>query len=92
MDIETEFFSGYPQTKPKKCKTCPNTQPDHIIGTWFCGVVIAMRYIQNISTHNAPENWAYHGVDLNLIPEECLKGITKEALLNLPVLSSEGEG
>jgi len=89
MATETEFFNGYPRTKPEECKTCPGIQPDNIIGTWFCGVVVAKRSIQQVSTCNTLENWEYRGINLDQIPKECPKNFTKEALFSLPVQLSE---
>ena len=91
MTMETEFFDNYPKSKPEECKACPNVQPDYIIGTWTCGVVVAKRSIQQVRTHNTPEIWRYHGINLDRIPKECLKNISKEALLSLPVQSPEDQ-
>jgi len=85
MAVQTEFFDGYPKSKPEECKDCLNLHPDSIIGTWFCGVILAKRSIQQVSTRNAVANWEYRGIDLDKIPKECPKNFTKEALLSLPV-------
>jgi hypothetical protein len=89
MTKETEFFDGYPQSKPEECKACPNVSPDYIVGTWFCGVVTAKRSIQQVCTRNTSEIWEYHTINLDRIPKECPKNFTKEVLLSLPVQPSE---
>jgi hypothetical protein len=88
MSQESEFFNGHPKTKPEECKNCPGAVADYFIGEWTCGVVIAARSIQAVSTRNALEIWEYRGINLNDIPDSCPKKLSKKKLLELPVQAS----